>query len=271
MGRDKAALPWHGTTLLERVAGLAGRGVDGPVVVVGAPEQTLPAVPGAEHLADPVPGRGPLQGLVAGLGALRDRAEAAFVTGTDLPLLHPRLVRQVLAALAEGTEAAVAVRAGRRQPLVAAYRVGLADRAAALLEQGAGPTALLAASTVRELDESVLLSGGLAAVDPGLRSLDDVDDPAAYRAALALPAPTVRVLGLGPAPVAVRAWTVGEALAAAGGGAGPTPGLAAGTAGAGAVARHPRGVGVVRVHLDGAIVPDATPLAAGDELAVLPR
>ena len=42
MGSPKAALDWHGSTLLRRVTGLAQRTVDGPVVVVRAPEQELP-------------------------------------------------------------------------------------------------------------------------------------------------------------------------------------------------------------------------------------
>ena len=37
MGTPKAALEWHGSTLLRRVVGLVGRSVDGPVIVVCAP------------------------------------------------------------------------------------------------------------------------------------------------------------------------------------------------------------------------------------------
>ncbi|HEV2753369.1 MAG TPA: NTP transferase domain-containing protein, partial [Solirubrobacteraceae bacterium] len=52
MGAAKAALEWHGSTLLRRVAGLVARGVDGPVVVVRAPGQALPALPATIELAD---------------------------------------------------------------------------------------------------------------------------------------------------------------------------------------------------------------------------
>ena len=44
MGSSKAALAWHGSTLLRRVTGLALRTVDGPVVVVRAPDQELPEI-----------------------------------------------------------------------------------------------------------------------------------------------------------------------------------------------------------------------------------
>jgi molybdopterin-guanine dinucleotide biosynthesis protein A len=47
MGSPKAALEWHGSTLLRRVTGLVARAVDGPVVVVRAPEQELPDLDGA--------------------------------------------------------------------------------------------------------------------------------------------------------------------------------------------------------------------------------
>ena len=42
MGRPKANLEWHGSTLLHRVTGIVSRAVDGPVVVVRAPDQELP-------------------------------------------------------------------------------------------------------------------------------------------------------------------------------------------------------------------------------------
>src|SRR6185295_6269702 len=100
MGRSKAALEWHGSTLLRRVVGIVGRAVDGPVVVVRAPGQTLPALPDAVEVVDDArEGRGPLQGLAAGLAAVRDRAAAAYASSTDVPLLHTRFIRRVLAAL----------------------------------------------------------------------------------------------------------------------------------------------------------------------------
>ena len=50
------------------------------------------------HKEDAREGRGPLQGLAAGLAAVGDRAVAAYVSSTDVPLLHPRFIRRVLAA-----------------------------------------------------------------------------------------------------------------------------------------------------------------------------
>ena len=73
MGSAKPALDWHGSTLLRRVTGILARSLTGPIVVVSAPGQTLPALPTAiEVVTDARPGRGPLQGLAAGLAAMGD-------------------------------------------------------------------------------------------------------------------------------------------------------------------------------------------------------
>jgi molybdopterin-guanine dinucleotide biosynthesis protein A len=44
MGTAKAALEWHGSTLLYRTSSLLRRTVGGPVVVVASPSQQLPAL-----------------------------------------------------------------------------------------------------------------------------------------------------------------------------------------------------------------------------------
>ena len=75
MGTPKAALEWHGSTLLRRTAGILARVTDGPVVVVRAPGQSLPALPPqVEIVDDPREGLGPVQGLAAGLAATAGRA-----------------------------------------------------------------------------------------------------------------------------------------------------------------------------------------------------
>jgi molybdopterin-guanine dinucleotide biosynthesis protein A len=127
MGTPKAALEWHGSTLLRRTVGIVARVADGPVVVVRAPGQSLPALPSAvEVVDDPREGLGPVQGLAAGLAAVADRAEIAFVCSTDMPFLHPAFARRVLRAAAEGPDVALPVARGYPQPLAAAYRTTLA-------------------------------------------------------------------------------------------------------------------------------------------------
>jgi molybdenum cofactor guanylyltransferase len=61
MGTPKAALEWHGSTLLRRTAGILSRVAEGPVIVVRAPGQDLPDLPpGVEVVDEPREGVGPV-------------------------------------------------------------------------------------------------------------------------------------------------------------------------------------------------------------------
>jgi molybdopterin-guanine dinucleotide biosynthesis protein A len=226
MGTAKAGLEWHGSTLLRRVTGIVGRAVSGPVVVVRAPGQPLPSLhPDVEVAEDPVEGRGPLQGLAAGLAALQGRAEVAFLSSTDVPLLHPYFVARVLAAVDDDVDVALPVARGYPQPLAAAYRVDLLPTVEALLEADRlRPAFLFEACRVRRLPDEELLSGSrLATLDPALDSVVNLNERADYEAALARPLPAVRVQRFGAlrraapgGPSEVHAATLGQAARAAG-------------------------------------------------------
>src|SRR5262245_21810446 len=87
MGRPKAWLPFGGELMLARVVRLLREEAD-PVVVVAAPDQDVPPLPAEVVVVrDEEKGRGPLQGLAAGLDALRGRAEAAYLSSCDVPFL----------------------------------------------------------------------------------------------------------------------------------------------------------------------------------------
>jgi molybdenum cofactor guanylyltransferase len=201
MGRTKAALDWHGSTLLRRVTGILTRSVGGPVIVVAAPGQELPPVPaGVEVVADSRPGRGPLQGLADGLGALGDRAAAAYVSSVDVPLLHPAFVRAVVAAVGDDIDAAVPEVAGRVHPLAAVYRVSVRGAVDELLARDRlAMSALLDRCRVRRLAGAEL---------PMARSVANLNEPGDYRRALALRAPGVLV-----DEAVVPAWSLGDVLA----------------------------------------------------------
>lgn len=193
MGTAKAALEWQGSTLLGRTAGLLAQVTHGPVVVVRAAGQKLPDLPaGTRVVDDPRENRGPLQGIAAGLGALRGQADIAFVSATDMPFLHPAFVRRVLRALKDSDCADIALPLvhGFRQPLAAAYRVWLADTAERLVAEGRlRPASLFEQATVETLDEAALRQDPvLAALDPGLDSVLNVNTPAEYQAARSRPA-----------------------------------------------------------------------------------
>ena len=262
MGTPKAALEWHGSTLLRRTAQIMARATSGPVVVVRAAGQDLPELPDGVLVADdPREGRGPLQGIAAGLAALTGHADLAFVSSTDLPFLHPAFIRRVLAVLeeSEDTDVALPLARGYKQPLAAGYRVSLAETAERLVkEDRLRPAFLFEQCQVRVLDDAELKADPvLAALDPDLDSLLNVNTPPDYDAARARPAPEVTVQLFGT-------------LAKGSQGGGPHPVLAA-TVGAAADAvdivfdRH------VTAALNGdQITRDpATPLAAGDTVFFL--
>ena len=263
MGTPKAALEWHGSTLLGRTAGIVARAVNGPVVVVSAAGQDLPDLPKqATVVEDPRQGKGPVQGIAAGLAALSGQAEAAFISSTDLPFLHPAFIRRVLRVLDEQdtTDVALPVTRGHPQPLAAAYRVSLAETAERLVkEDRLRPAFLFDECRVERLDDAALRQDPvLAALDPDLDSVLNVNAPADYRAARARPAPEVTVQLFG--------------ILAKGGGASGPRGVRAATVGAAAGAvglafdRH------VTAALNGdQITRDgAAPLAAGDSVLFLP-
>ena len=229
MGTPKAALEWHGSTLLARTVGIMTRATSGPVVVVRAPGQDLPELPAGTVVADdPREGRGPVQGIAAGLAALTGRADVAFISSTDMPFLHPAFIRRVLGVLecSDGTDVCLPVARGYKQPLAAAYRVSLAAAAERLVkEDRLRPAFLFDECRVETLDDAALKQDPvLAALDPDLDSLLNVNTPADYAAARARPAPEVTVQLFGTlakgnssgGPHLVRAATVGGAADALG-------------------------------------------------------
>src|SRR5207237_2840061 len=123
-------------TLLRRTVGIMARATSGPVVVVRATGQDLPELPeGTLVTDDPREGKGPVQGIAAGLAALRGRAEVAFVSSTDMPFLHPAFIRRVLRAAQDGADVGLPVARGYPQPLAASYRTRLAPVAERLVAE----------------------------------------------------------------------------------------------------------------------------------------
>ena len=138
MGRDKAVLPWTGTTLVHRAAAVLAE-VCGEVVIAG-PAALAPT--GAEAVADVFPGRGPLAGLHAGLE--RAAGRAIFALACDLPFVGVELVAHLVAAAdaaGRGAGAWVAAGADRLQPLCGVYAA--AGRAVAERRLRAGRLSVL--------------------------------------------------------------------------------------------------------------------------------
>ena len=180
MGRPKAWLPFGPEVLLQRVVRLVGQAA-GPIVVVAAPDQELPDLPPSILIArDPVSGRGPLQGLAAGLAALPDSVEFAYATATDVPFLASAWIDR-LRELIGDHDLAIPHADGYHHPLAALYRAPTALPAIeSLLEADRlRPFFLLEMVRARVVEVSELID-----IDPDLQTLRNLNTPEDYERTL---------------------------------------------------------------------------------------
>ena len=179
MGTSKALLPFGPETMLQRVVRLLETIVS-PIVVVAASDQQLPALPSDVIVTrDEHEGRGPLEGLRAGLKALPADVDAAYVTSCDVPLLVPGFVRQMI-DLADGYDVAVVEQDGFAHPLSAVYRRATLPHVEDLLAHDRlRPAFLFEAVNTRRVAPAQLTA------DPELRTLRNLNTRDDYERALA--------------------------------------------------------------------------------------
>ena len=179
-GRPKAWLPFAGELMLQRVVRLLGTAVQ-PIVVVAAPEQDVPSLPpDVAIVRDDEKGRGPLQGLAAGLAALAGQVDAAYLSSCDVPFLQPAFVRRLIELMGDASICVPRVGA-YHHPLAAVYRIGVADAVQRLLaENRLRPFFLFEAVATR-----VVEAQELADVDPEFATLRNLNTPEDYESALA--------------------------------------------------------------------------------------
>jgi molybdopterin-guanine dinucleotide biosynthesis protein A len=179
MGRPKAWLPIGAEWMLPRIVRLLSEAVR-PVVVVAAPDQDVPPLPpGIRIVRDERKGRGPLQGLAAGLTALRGHADAAYVSSCDVPFLHAAFVRRLIDLL--GNHMICVPRVGDYyHPLAAVYRLSVADTVARLLDENR----LRTSDLFEAVPTRIVEAAEIADVDPAFQSLRNLNTPEAYEAAL---------------------------------------------------------------------------------------
>lgn len=192
MGSPKAWLDFGGETLLARVVRTVGRAC-APVFVVAAPGQDVPPLPPGVVIArDPLEGRGPLQGIAAGLQALRESpagsqgVDAAFVTSTDAPFLEPALIARLAALRGSDHDIAVPHTEGHFHPLTAIYACTCLPHIEALLAADRlRPFFLFERVRTVIGDAATLLADpDLAATDPALRSFENLNTPEDYARAV---------------------------------------------------------------------------------------
>lgn len=173
-GSDKLLVPYRGSPLLHRAIERVGE-VSDDVIVVMSPVAADPAMPpGARVVRDSSEGEGPLAGLHAGLLAAV-RSDLAVVVGGDMPDLQPTVLRSMVQALHAGVgEAAALGTADGPSPLPIALRTWPgADAVHTLLHAGRRRLG----DVLDVLDTVVIDEATWTAMDPGRRSLFDVDEP----------------------------------------------------------------------------------------------
>lgn len=179
MGRPKAWLPFAGELMLPRVVRLL-REVVSPIIVVAAPEQDVPPLPDEIRIVrDDEKGRGPLQGLAAGLAALPQTADGAYLTSCDVPFLQTVFVRRLVQLL--GEHRICVPRVGDfHHPLAAVYRTDVLPTVNQLLaENRLRPFFLF-----EKVPTRVVEAKELADEDPTFQTLRNLNTPEEYEAAL---------------------------------------------------------------------------------------
>ncbi len=179
MGRSKAWLSIAGELMLPRIVRILRVAVT-PVVVVAAEDQERAPLPeGVEVVRDEERGRGPLQGLAAGLAALQGRAEAAFASSCDVPFLRPAFVQRMIELLGSA-HICVPMTGGYYHPLAAVYRTEVLTVVHQLLQENRlRPAHLFDWAPTRVVEATELVD-----VDPLLMSLRNVNTPEEYEQAL---------------------------------------------------------------------------------------
>jgi len=179
MGVSKATLPFGTETMLQRVVRLLSTVVS-PIVVVAAREQELPKLPaGVCVTRDEREARGPLEGLRAGLKALPETVDSAYVTSCDVPLLEPAFVRRMVDLLGDADIAVMEID-GFTHPLSAVYRRSTLTHVESLLAQDRLRPAFLfdAVRTRRVKPEEMVVA------DPQLWTLRNLNTREDYLTAL---------------------------------------------------------------------------------------
>jgi molybdenum cofactor guanylyltransferase len=175
-GRDKLVEEIDGRPLLHHPV-LRLLDVCDRVVVVIGPEIEEPPMPAGASVAfarDSIADEGPLRGLAAGLQVAD--ATWAVVAGGDMPDIQPRVLREMLRAAQETAAVAVVLSdGGDARPLPIVVRTEPAADAAAVLLGGGRRRLRDLLSAVRTV---VVDEPSWTALDPGRRTLVDIDEPA---------------------------------------------------------------------------------------------
>ncbi len=179
MGVSKAVLPFGPELMLPRIVRLVGQVVD-QIVVVAAPRQQLPDLPQDTIVAfDEREGRGPLEGLLAGIRATQPNTDLIYATSCDVPLFVPAFAQRLFDSIGDH-DIAVPVDGKFKHPLSAVYR----RRVLPVIEQLLRKDQLRPAFVFERVSALTVPVDDLREVDPRLDTLINLNDPRQYSDAL---------------------------------------------------------------------------------------
>lgn len=179
MGSSKAWLDFCGEPMLARVARIVST-VATKTVVASQRDQSLPPLPeDCQIVHDKIPDAGPLAGMEAGLVALGENCEAAFVVSCDHPLIEESFLRALSNNLGNRSGLIPSYQ-GRTYPLLAIYRAYVLTQLRELFDKGERRVRTFASAChAAEIDVGTL-------VGHNLRSLTNANDPETLENALQL-------------------------------------------------------------------------------------
>lgn len=174
MGFDKARLTFGNESFLERIIRTVTPFVSA-VVVAGTAREACEFLPSdirdsVIFAPDQNPDSGPMEGIRAGLDAIGGKAEVAFVTSCDVPLIKGEVVNVLMRHL-EIFDAVVPVRDSRIFGLTALYRVSVCEQVSEMVDRRRLKVALLA----DELNANRIPIEALCSVDPDLDSITNIN------------------------------------------------------------------------------------------------
>ena len=168
MGRDKARLDVDGEPLLRRVASRIAPVCEALLVASGDGRRLADL--GYPQVADALPDRGPLAGIVAGLEAAE--TELVAVVAVDMPFASPDVLR-LLADRWDGDDAVVPADDDRWHPLHGVYAAAAAGALRARLAAGTNGVR----DALGQLRVRIVGPDAWAHLDPEGRFLANVNDP----------------------------------------------------------------------------------------------
>jgi molybdopterin-guanine dinucleotide biosynthesis protein A len=182
MGAEKYRLPVGEFTALECVV-QAMLPVTDQVLIIGAAGQTIPRFPEqVTFLVDEEPDGGPLAGMAVGLRELQRRQASGpvLLSGCDIPLLRPELLRFLLSRLDDAAGAAIVSDGIRPQPMPGCYRLSVSEQVTQLLARGERSLQSLIASVCTRL----IPMEEVRPFDPAFEAFRPMNTPEEYQSLL---------------------------------------------------------------------------------------